>query len=242
MTITEAQRAALREALLSPDLTICSGIGDAVAPGIGEACTIAEINLVLTGLLDDGPHPCMSEVIRWWVIRIQDALPTDIRNSAAWREAAVGIAGSAASESVERTRSNLILDWMWSALADDAVLAVVPAGPAREAWDRMLSERTISAANAASADAANAAMSAHVAISAHAINAAAHVALAAARAAHAYPTDRAVGHAAHAAAEAADAAASAVGYAARAAAAYWGRRDAPGMLIKLIEATSDDDA
>src|SRR5438034_5780342 len=59
--IDEFTRQLLRDALTSPALHIASGLGGSQNPGTGEACTIAEIMLVLTGDLSDGPHPCISE-------------------------------------------------------------------------------------------------------------------------------------------------------------------------------------
>ncbi len=104
---------------------------------------MAQVNFALTGTLDDVPHPCVSEVVRRWVIRIQDALPDDVRNSEGWRHAAVGIAGSAGSEADEAARVALLLAWMWERLGDEAV--VVPVS-AQKAWRRMLVEKTSSAA------------------------------------------------------------------------------------------------
>lgn len=154
--MTTIDTGAVRAALLSPGLDICSGLGSARTPGLGSACTIAEINLVLTGRLSDGPHPCISEVIRHWVPRIQDAMPAEMRNSVAWREAATGIAGSAGDAEAEAVRRDLILGWMWEALSDEVVLSAIPV-QVRLAWGRMLTERTYAAADAAYAAAAAAA-------------------------------------------------------------------------------------
>lgn len=186
---------------------------------------MAEINLVLTGELDDGPHPCVSEVIRRWVIGVQDAMPDSVRNSAAWREAAIGIAGSVSTENVERARVDLLLTWMWEALADPSVLAAVPEG-ARPAWSAMLSLRTAEAATAtraARAPARAAARAAWVATAARAAWAA--TAATAARAASAAWEAWA--------AEAAEAAAWAAA-AATERAEFWERRDPAGMLAALI--------
>lgn len=148
MNIDAATIARVREALLSPDLTIGFGVGSGDTPGQGTACTIAEIKLVLTGVLDDDPHPCISEVIRRWVVRVQDAMPFSTRNSLTWREAAVGIAGSATGVDIEIKRRDLVVDWMWERLADVAVVSLI-AAKERPAWDRMLTERTYDAATKA---------------------------------------------------------------------------------------------
>jgi hypothetical protein len=147
--IDEGIRAQLRDALLSPDLYLGVGVGSAWRAGRGEACTIAEIMLVLTGHLTDGPHPCVSEVIRRWVIQAQDAMPGEMRNALEWRDAAVGIAGSAATDEVEHKRADMVLEWMWAALGDDAVLWSLPHRVSR-AWRTMLAERTSAAAAAVS--------------------------------------------------------------------------------------------
>jgi hypothetical protein len=122
MTVTEAQRENLRTAFTDPALRLGAGVGSAY----GARCTIAEINLILTGKLHDGPHPCISEVVRRWTIRIQDAIPATIRNSPEWRTAAIGIAGSASTAEAEETRRAMLLAWMWERLGDEAVLASIP--------------------------------------------------------------------------------------------------------------------
>lgn len=151
--LTDDKRNEIRAALLSPDLRIGTGMGTATIPGKGTACTIAEINLVLTGRLTDEPHPCISDVIRRWVIRIQDAMPAEMRNAAPWREAAAGIAGSASTPEVEEARRDMLVRWMWDALADEAVIASLPES-VEPAWNVMLREKTPAAAAAAVAAAA----------------------------------------------------------------------------------------
>ena len=88
--ITAEQTEAIREYFATH--TIPRGVGSE-----NSACTIAAINLQLTGKLSDELHPCMSPVIRRWVIRVQDSMPSAIRNSEQWKAAAVGIAGSASA-------------------------------------------------------------------------------------------------------------------------------------------------
>lgn len=215
-TITDEQRAAIRAALHSPDLTLVKGTGSAGMPGVGRACTIAEINLVLTGVLDAGQHPCIDEVIRHWVIRVQDAMPDEIRNSPEWRAAAVGIAGSA-DGSKRQARRAVLMEWMWQTLADEAVVAGVPVS-ARPAWGQMLTERTQKAAH----DAAKAAYAVAAA------NAVAAAGAAADAAAYAVATSVAYADVA----DVADHAAYVVAYDDRA--DYWRRRDMPATLTRLI--------
>lgn len=145
--VTEETRARLRAALLDETFRLGMGVGTLT----GERCTMAAINLILTGKLNDAPHPCVSEVIRRWVMRVQDVIPGRIRNSLAWRTAAVDIAGSATTRAAELARAQMLVAWMWDRLADPGVLASVPAD-VRPAWDVMLCERTAAAATAVDAD------------------------------------------------------------------------------------------
>jgi hypothetical protein len=203
-TITDTQRAQLAEAFASPTLRIGEGLGTTGPVDSGERCTIAEINLVLTGTLSAESHPCISEVIRRWVIAIQDAMGDELRNSPAWRAAAPLIAGTGTEdERVESGRRDMIIAWMWDRLADDVVLAVLP-NAMRPAWDRMLIERTSDAADAVDSPAA----------------AAADAAATAARAA------RAARYAADEIAYAADAA--------RDQQSYWRRADPAALLARLV--------
>lgn len=233
--ITAARREAVRAALISPNLTLVCGPGDARTPGRGEACTISEIVLTLTGKLDDGPHPCISEVIRCWVIRIQDAMPDEIRNSAAWREAAAGIAGSASTPAAERLRRDLLLTWMWEAFADDSVIAAIPAS-LLPAWRAMLVEKTCYAAGAAQAAAATYAVYVYgVGVGAAAEVVAEVAAVAVAHADDDYGAYAAAVAVAYAAAIDVDVAvAHADAYV-----AYWQRRNLPATLAALIAVTAE---
>lgn len=140
-TITDADRDAIRATL--QDVTLVHGVGNLDAH---TACTIAAVNLALTGeLRDDDPADCISPVIRRWVIGVQDSMPEAMLAEDAWRDLIPWIAGTRSTSDVEQARLALILDWMWDRLA--AIRDVVPES-ARDAWDRMLAERT-SAATAA---------------------------------------------------------------------------------------------
>ena len=129
-------------------LRLVAGVGSV---GDGTACTTSAINLALTGELTDSDRSeCMCPVVRSWVIRIQDAMPEEIRNSDEWRALIPIIAGSRSTPSVEDSRRDVVLDWMWECLAsirDHLPKVVLPA------WDRMLADRT--SASYAASDAAN---------------------------------------------------------------------------------------
>lgn len=107
---------------------------------------------------------CASHVICSWVRRIQDAAPPDLcRDHPAWRAALPLLAGT--RDGSDSERAGLLLDWMWVALGDEAVITTIPVS-ARVAWDLMLSVRTASAAESA-AHAAAAARAAVDAARAH---------------------------------------------------------------------------
>lgn len=85
-----------------------------ISKGIGtreQACSIAAINLALTGELTDNIPDCMSEVIGRWIIVIQDTMPFDMRNSNEWRILLPEAAGTGREK--ESARMGIILDWMW---------------------------------------------------------------------------------------------------------------------------------
>lgn len=85
--------------------------------GIGtreSACSIAAINLALTGELTDKIPECMSAVIGDCIIALQDLMPKDIRNSLRWRSLLPLAAGTGREQ--EKERLDLILNWMWDNL------------------------------------------------------------------------------------------------------------------------------
>lgn len=208
--ITTEQEAAIRDTLATmPELAV--GVGTAE-----KACSVAALNLALTGTLTDTVPDCMSRVVGRWIISVQDRMPATIRDSAAWRELLVLAAGTGREH--EGARRALVLSWMWDALA-----LVQPRADAErygEAWATMLRERTAASAYAA-ADAA-----AYAASAVDADYAAASPAAYAAASAAAYAD------AAEAASEAADAAANAA-----ANAAAWTAIDPVSCLRRLVAVT-----
>jgi hypothetical protein len=138
--ITTEQETAIRE-WIHAHPTLSTGIGTAES-----ACSVAAINLALTGELTDRVPDCMSEVIGRWVIGVQDRMPAEIRNSGAWRELLPLAAGTGRSHEAERTA--MVLDWMWGT----ALPLVQPLAYAHgfgTAWRQMTTDRTASAASAA---------------------------------------------------------------------------------------------
>ena len=207
--ITTEQETAIRDVLATMP-TLAVGVGTRE-----QACSVAALNLALTGTLTDVVPNCMSRVIGRWIIGVQDKAPATIRNSAAWRELLVLAAGTGREREPERRA--LVLGWMWEALA--LVQPRADVGGYGDALATMLRKRAVKSADAAAA-AAYAAVASEDADAAAAEYAAAYAAEYAASAAAAAYADAAAAAAASAAAYAAaayaDAAASAAAYAAAA--------------------------
>jgi hypothetical protein len=123
------------------DRFIPAGLGNEEA-----ACSIAGINLVLTGKLTDKIPDCMSEVIGYWIIVIQDSMLSSIRNSARWKSLLPYAAGTGRNKETERLA--IILDWMWGTVLPSVQTTADERG-FRAEWETMLTERTAYAANAA---------------------------------------------------------------------------------------------
>src|SRR5882672_9277442 len=88
------------------DRYIPAGLGTKEA-----ACSIAAINLALTGELTDRIPECMSTVIGRWILIVQDSMPDDMRNSLEWRRLLPLAAGTGRER--EQERLALILKWVW---------------------------------------------------------------------------------------------------------------------------------
>jgi hypothetical protein len=238
-TITAEQTEAIRAYLK----------GRHIPAGLGtkeSACSIAAINIALTGKLSDDIPACMSPVVGGWIIGAQDAMPDAMRNSDAWRDLLPLAAGTGREHEAERLR--IILDWMWGAVLPH-VQPVADRMGFGAPWAAMCRERTAAEARAA-AGAARAARAAGARAAAAAASRAARAAEAAAwaaeaRAAAARAARAAAGAEARAAASRAARAAAARAAAARAARAAeaaaaapaaWAIFDPAAVLAKLIEA------
>ena len=222
-TITPGQQQSISNLLAN--MTLPTGIGSKES-----ACSIAAINLALTGELTDNIPPCMSAVIGRWIIRAQDAMPAEMRNSSEWKRLLPLAAGTGRDH--EQERLAIIMEWMWVEVLP-AVQPVADANGFGNEWRVMLRDRTKATADATADAAARAAARAAWAADA-AADAAARAAAGAAWAARA--ADAA--HAAHAAwaAWAADAAADA---AARAAWAAGAAADAAARAAWAAGAAAD---
>lgn len=170
-TITPQQQQAITDLLAA--MTLPSGLGTKES-----ACSIAAINLALTGTLTDDIPGCMSLTIGHWIIGIQDAMPADMRNSAAWKALLPLAAGTGRDH--EDQRLQLIMEWMW-----ETALPLVQPAADRDGfgaeWRQMLRDRTPAAARAAeaAADAAYVAANAAAKVAEWAAEAAANAARAA---------------------------------------------------------------
>lgn len=119
-----------------------------LAQGVGtfeSACSIAAINLALSNTLDDKIPECMSHVIGSWIIKIQDMMPEDMRNSAEWRRLLPLAAGT--GRTYERERLTLILSWMWNLVSH--VQDTAETYNVGNEWAAMTRERNIDVADRA---------------------------------------------------------------------------------------------
>ena len=133
--LTNEQQTAIAEKLR--DMHLPSGLGDEE-----NACSIAAINLALTGELTDAIPDCMSVVIGQWIITTQDSMPDEMRNSDRWKSLLPLAAGTGREK--EKERLAIILDWMWGTVLP----TLQPLADKRgfgDAWRRMTTERTAEA-------------------------------------------------------------------------------------------------
>jgi hypothetical protein len=176
--------------------------------------------LALSGKLTVEIPDCMSEVIGQWIIVIQDAMPGDVRNSDRWKSLLPLAAGTGRVN--EQERLDIILDWMW----DIVLPSLQPLAGQHgfgEQWQKMTTERTFKAANAAAEEAT---WASRAAAGLSAAREAARAAVAAAR------NGASKGSQAAAAGTAAAAAAAETTWAAWATA--WANFDPCGLLERLI--------
>ena len=131
------------------DKTLVSGLGTDESP-----CSIAAINLALTGKLTDSVPECMSAVIGNTIIVLQDAMPDAMRNSDTWRTLLPLAAGSGRQH--EAQRLTVLLDWLWS-VALPQVQPVADANGFGGEWAYMCREKSAVSAKAAAEAAARAA-------------------------------------------------------------------------------------
>jgi len=159
---TPEVRAKLEDYLSSHDLP--SGLGDEES-----ACSIAAINLALTGDLTDDIPDCMSEGLGRATINLQDSMPADMRNSDRYKAWLPTAAGTGRDHEQERLAA--LMDWMWGTVLPQLQGLADEKGFGEE-WRKMCEQRTESAAKAAAGAAAAHAAVAAAASAVHAAHAA----------------------------------------------------------------------
>ncbi|WP_425155522.1 hypothetical protein [Candidatus Palauibacter sp.] len=217
---TDEADARLRAYLATPGRHIPTGLGTKDA-----ACSVAAINLALTGELSGDVPGCMSKVIGRWIVVTQDKMPDAVRNSEGWRALLPLAAGTGREREAARLR--VVMNWMWSVLA--RAQPVADEHGFGGAWRAMCEQRTKDAARAAARATGPAATAARATARATARAAAWATASAAAYAA-AYAAAKAAAKAASAAAR--DAANAAAG----SRAAVWAEIDPVSVLRAMIAA------
>lgn len=140
-TISPQQQQAISALLATVNLS--EGLG-----ATEEPCSIAAINLALTGRFTDEIPPCMSQVVGEWIIGIQDGMPSDMRNSAEWKRLLPLAAGTGRDR--EQERQQIIVEWMW-AVALPIVQPIADRLRFGAEWRRMLEQQTATTAAAARA-------------------------------------------------------------------------------------------
>ena len=214
----------LRDYLASHELV--AGIGTEES-----ACSVAAINLALTAGLTDTIPMCMSKVIGQWMIVVQDAMPSEMRNSLDWKRLLPLAANTGGDREEERLA--LVMAWMWGTVLPD-LQGLADRGGFGAEWRTMCVEKSLDAAAAGAAGAGDAARAAWAAgDAAWAAGDAARAARAAGDAA------RAAGDAAWAAGAAARAARAAGDAAWAAGDAAWERYDPVGLLARLVAETDE---
>jgi hypothetical protein len=229
-TFTQEHKAKLEEYLATHILP--SGLGTKES-----ACSIAAINLAISGRLTDRIPDCMSDVLGKATIRLQDAMPEEMRNSERYKALLPDMAGTGREH--EQERLAIIMDWMWSVVLPQ-LQHIADKHGFGDAWQTMCNLKTSDAAYAAyaaaraAADDADDAAYAAARAAAGAAGAAADADAAAAADA-AYAAARAAAGAAADAADAADYASLAAADAADAAggADFWETVDPVGVLERM---------
>ena len=147
MIFTPEHRAKLEQYLAGHELS--EGLGNKE-----NACSLAAINLAISGMLsDDIPH-CMSEVLGHATIQLQDALPATMRNSDRFKKLLPDMAGTGRERDDERLA--ILMDWMWGTVLPE-LQPIADAHGFGSEWRKMCDERTTEAARAARATATAAA-------------------------------------------------------------------------------------
>ena len=126
--------------------TLPSGLGNKES-----ACTLAAINLAMSGKLTDKIPACMSEVLGRAAIILQDAMPDEMRNSLRYKSLIPDMPGTGRAQ--EQERLAILTAWMWGVVLPQLQPITDKRGFGGE-WRLMCQDKTADAARAA-ADAAD---------------------------------------------------------------------------------------
>jgi hypothetical protein len=138
-TFTREHRARLEQYLATHDLP--KGLGSKES-----ACSIAAINLAISGTLTDDIPDCMSDVLGNSTISLQDAMPYAMRNSTRYKTLLPDMAGTGSEH--EQERLAIIMDWMWSVVLPQ-LHQIADSKGFGDAWKNMCQLKTADAAKAA---------------------------------------------------------------------------------------------
>lgn len=133
-TITQEQQDKIAEVVNGMNLS--AGLGDEKS-----ACSIAAINLALIGELTDNIPKCMSEALGRWIIRIQDALLFQIRNSKEWKSLLPLAAGTGNNASKNEKVIKLLDEWVWNIVTEYTAEWMTQSDIAED-WKKVLNEKT----------------------------------------------------------------------------------------------------
>jgi hypothetical protein len=143
-TFTPEHKAKLEQYLATHILP--SGLGTKES-----ACSIAAINLALSGKLTDDIPDCMSDVLGKATIRLQDAMPEEMRNSERYKALLLDMAGTGRKH--EQERLAILMNWMWSVVLPK-LQPIADKNWFGSKWQTMCNLKTAAIARAAAARAA----------------------------------------------------------------------------------------
>jgi hypothetical protein len=137
-TFTPEHKAKLEEYLATH--TLPSGLGRKES-----ACSIAAINLAISGRVTDEIPDCMSNVLGRAAIVLQDAMPSEMRNSLRYKTLLPEMAGTGREH--ERERLAILMNWMWDVVLPQLQPLADKHGFG-DAWKNMCQLKTADAARA----------------------------------------------------------------------------------------------
>jgi hypothetical protein len=144
-TFTQEHKAKLEQYLATH--TLPSGLGTEES-----ACSLAAINLALSGELTDEIPDCMSDVLGTATMVLQDAMPSEMRNSLRYKTLLPDMAGTGRKH--EQERLAILINWMWSVVLPQLQPLADKHGFGSE-WQTMCQLKTAASARTAAVAAAN---------------------------------------------------------------------------------------